>query len=510
MMERMTRSVVIVGGGTAGWLTAGLIAARHKGQVKVTLIESPNVKIIGVGEGTWPTIRTTLKRIGVSETDFLRACDGTFKQGSQFIDWTTGDDSYYHPFMLPKAYDAINLAPYWQADPQDLSFADAVCYQPAACAENLAPKQITTPEYQAITNYAYHLDAGKFASFLRDHCVEKLGVSHILADVTQVETDADGYITQLQAAEREPVPGDLFIDCTGFLSLLIGKHYGVPFNSVADRLFIDTALAVQTPYADENAPIASVTKSTAQRAGWIWDVGLTTRRGIGHVYSSRFTTDDEALEDLKTYLGPQGEVLTCDDVRKIPINSGYREITWVKNCAAVGLASGFVEPLEASSIVMAELSAQMIADQLPVNRAAMTVVAKRFNETIRYRWERIVDFLKLHYVLSTRDEPFWVANRDPQTIPESLKDLLTLWRSHFPWHDDLDRREELFPTASFQYVYFGMDGRTDPGPFPMTPDWQTAQGHFRDVARARQAVTGQLPDTRELLKKVSQFGFQKV
>lgn len=505
-----TRSVVIVGGGTAGWITAGLIAAQHGKHLKVTLVESPNVKIIGVGEGTWPTIRTTLKKIGVSETEFLRQCDGTFKQASKFVNWRQEGEHYYHPFMLPKAYDVINLAPYWQADAQGLSFADAVSYQPAVCAQNLAPKQITTPEFGAIANYAYHLDAGKFAGFLRDHCVEKLGVSHVLADVMRIEADGDGYITKLHSETHPPIEGDLFIDCTGFLSLLIGKHYGVPFKSVADQLFIDIALAVQIPYADEAAPIASVTQSTAQRAGWIWDIGLTTRRGIGHVYSSRFTTDEEALSDLKAYIGPQGADLTLENVRKIPINSGYREKTWVKNCVAVGLSSGFVEPLEASSIVMVELSAQMIADQMPVNLKAMSVLEKRFNEAVSYRWERIIDFLKLHYVMSERDEPFWVANRDPQTIPENLKDMLTRWQSHFPWHDDLNRRDEIFPTASFQYVYYGMGGKTDPGPFPVTPDWPAAQGHFRDVARARQAVAGQLPGNRGLLEKVRQFGLQKI
>ena len=505
-----TSSVVIVGGGTAGWITAGLIAAQHGKHLKVTLVESPNVKIIGVGEGTWPTIRTTLKKIGVSETEFLRQCDGTFKQASKFVNWRQEGEHYYHPFMLPKAYDTINLAPYWQASAQGLSFADAVSYQAAVCAQNLAPKQITTPEYGAIANYAYHLDADKFAGFLRDHCVEKLGVSHVLADVMRIETDGDGYITRLHSETHPPIEGDLFIDCTGFLSLLIGKHYGVPFKSVSDQLFIDTALAVQIPYADEAAPIASVTQSTAQRAGWIWDIGLTTRRGIGHVYSSRFTTDDEALADLKAYIGPQGAGLSLENIRKIPINSGYREKTWMKNCVAVGLSSGFVEPLEASSIVMVELSAQMIADQMPVNRKAMAVLEKRFNETVSYRWERIIHFLKLHYVMSERDEPFWVANRDPQTLPENLKDMLALWQSHFPWHDDLNRRDEIFPTASFQYVYYGMGGKTDPGPFPVTPDWPAAQGHFRDVARARQAVPGQLPGNRDLLAKIRQFGLQKI
>ena len=243
-------------------------------------------RIIGVGEGTWPTMRGSLRRIGVRETDFFRQCDASFKQGSQFIGWRDGRDSYYHPFTLPRGYDEINPAPYWQKASLSQAgggdnFADAVCFQTALCDGNLAPKQITTPEYGALANYAYHLDAGKFATFLRDHCVARLGVKHILADVTRVEGDDTGHIVALHSDGHAPVPGDLFVDCTGFLSLLLGKHYGVTFKSCADQLFIDSALAIQVPYVSDDVPIASVTLSTAQRAGWIWDVGLPTRRGVG-------------------------------------------------------------------------------------------------------------------------------------------------------------------------------------------------------------------------------------
>ena len=505
----MTQTVVIVGGGTAGWLTAGLVAARYpakgEGGLKVVLVESPNVATIGVGEGTWPTMRTTLKRIGVSETDFLRACDASFKQASNFRGWTDGADSYYHPFMVPKGFDEVNLADAWSRDAKGLSFGDAVAFQPQICERRLAPKGLMTPEYEAVATYAYHLDAGKFAGFLRDHCVEKLGVTHILADVTRVENDSDGYVAAIHFDGRPPVTGNLFIDCSGFSALLVGKHCGAGFIPVGDQLFIDTALAVQVPYEAPDAPIASATLSTAQRAGWIWDIGLQTRRGTGHVYSSRFTSDDEALADLSAYVG---RPLDETQVRKIPIRSGFRDRFWIGNVAAVGLAMGFVEPLEASSIVMVELAAQMIADQMPplgqssADRAAMATVAKRYNELFAYRWRRIVDFLKLHYVLSRRDEPFWVANRDPETIPDSLKDVLAVWRRRFPWHDDFPQKDEIFSDASYQYVLYGMGFET------VLPDWArssldlaTAARHRAEVDRARSAV-GQLPGHRELLARL--------
>jgi len=220
------------------------------------------------------------------------------------------------------------------------------------CDHSLAPKQITTPEYAGVANYAYHLDAGKFVPFLQKHCVDKLGVTHVLDDIQGVEADEAGGIAQLLTKSGTSLPGDLFIDCSGFAALLIGRHFDVPFISCKDTLFIDKALAVQVPYETEDAPIASVTLSTAQSAGWIWDIGLNARRGVGYVYSSNHTTEEQAAGELRSYL--QRNDLSY---RSISINSGYRREFWVGNCVAVGLSAGFLEPLEASAIVMICLAA---------------------------------------------------------------------------------------------------------------------------------------------------------
>ncbi len=255
-MVRPVRKIVIVGGGTAGWLTAGVIAARHRGRMpggfSVTLIESPTTPIIGVGEGTWPTLRTTLQRIGASETEFFRQCDAAFKQGARFARWTTGaaDDYYYHPLMLPQSFSQVNLAPHWLARDGTLSFCDAVCPQGRICDDGLAPKTIATGEFQSVANYAYHLDAGKFATFLQKHCCEKLGVRHVLADVRHANLSEDGDIRSLDTEQAGEIEGDLFVDCTGFKALLIGETLGVPFKECSDVLFCDTALAVQIPYRE--------------------------------------------------------------------------------------------------------------------------------------------------------------------------------------------------------------------------------------------------------------------
>ena len=203
------RRIVIVGGGTAGWIVAGVLASRFPTRgpdgVSVTLIESRQQPPIGVGEGTWPTIRATLKQIGVSETDFLRECDASFKQGSKFVGWVDGSasDSYWHPFTLPALYADVSVAPYWLENPQGQSFAASVCFQTELCAHGLAPKQITTPEYAGHANYAYHLDAGKFVPFLlHKHCVDKLGVTHIYDEITPRDPNADD--SGLHHSPRDP------------------------------------------------------------------------------------------------------------------------------------------------------------------------------------------------------------------------------------------------------------------------------------------------------------------
>jgi len=191
-MAKPVKKIVIIGGGTAGWLTAAIIAAKHKARIpsgfSVTLVESPNVPIIGVGEGTWPTLRSTLSRIGVSETELFRECDAAFKQGARFARWTTGepDEGYYHPLMLPQGFGQLNLVPHWLARGKSVSFCDAVSPQGKLCEAGVGPKTITTPEYEAHANYAYHLDAGKFAPFMQRFCCENLGVRHVLADVQEV------------------------------------------------------------------------------------------------------------------------------------------------------------------------------------------------------------------------------------------------------------------------------------------------------------------------------------
>ena len=519
-MPESVDTIVIVGGGTAGWLTAGMVAAEHKpttdSGLRVILAESPDVATIGVGEGTWPTMRTTLQAIGISETEFVREADASFKQGTRFSGWLSGgDEFYYHPFALPQRHNEIDLARHWQPLRQRVSYADAVTPQVQTCESALAPKQITTPEYASNLNYAYHLDAGKFARLLERHCVDKLGVEHIRDNVVSVNAADNGDIQSLSMQSGNTIDGDLFVDCTGFAALLLGGHYEIPFCEKQDLLFNDRALAVQVPRSAADEPIASTTWSTAQQAGWIWDIGLPNRRGIGHVYSSAHSSDEQAEADLRNYIAESGEKSFSEDCtpRQIRFNPGHRDKLWHRNCVAVGLSGGFVEPLEASALVMIELSAKMLSEELPANRAVMDIVARRFNQRFLYHWRRIVEFLKLHYALSKRtDSDYWNDNRDARSVPVELQESLELWRYQSPAYRDLPLADELFPAASYRYVLYGMEFETH-GPCDRRSDVSSrsiAESLFKDNINKTGQLLQALPANRELLNKVHEFGFQKV
>lgn len=510
-MGKPVSKIVIVGGGSAGWLTAGLLASQLTGDkrspVEITLVESPDVSTIGVGEGTWPTMRTTLQMIGIPENEFLSRCSASFKQGTKFVAWGTGSDAehYYHPFSVPAGYGELNLAAYWQDQKDRVSFTDAVCVQGYLCDRQLAPKQLATPEYAFVANYGYHLDAGQLGVLLQEHATQRLGVSYIRDHITRINGSPDEDVRSLSTASGREIEGDLFIDCTGLRSLLLGQHYGIPFVSRKDSLFNDSALAVQAPYADADAPIASQTTSTARTAGWIWDIGLQSRRGIGYTYSSAHTDDEAALGVLQRYVeathGPAFDTLAP---RKIEFEPGHRERFWHRNCVAVGMSAGFLEPLEASALVMIELAGQFIVEQCPADRAGMKVVAKRYNDLTLYRWDRIIDFLKLHYVLSQRtDSDYWADNRQQETIPDSLDDLLALWRHRPPWLNDFSHQDEIFSAASYQYVLYGMGFDTQVSKNARhQAGYSKAMEFFARNNEAANRIIGGLPGNRQLLNSI--------
>jgi len=497
------KHIVIVGGGTAGWITAGILAARHPDRsengIKITLIESPDIPTIGVGEGTWPTIRKTLKNIGLKEADFLTACEASFKQGSRFDGWVTGkdDDRYVHPFELPVSHNTNDLLHLWQTHAPEKTFAQAVCVQSASCLHGLAPRQKSMPDYMGAMNYAYHLDAVKMSAVLREHVVENLGVKHVVDHVTEIFGAKDDNITGVKTRQTGTINGDLFIDCTGQRSLILGGHFGIEFEDQTHILFNDRAVVTQVPVGAETT-IVSETISTAHKAGWIWDIGLQNRRGVGCVYASEYMDDQTAELTLRNYIDDPSL-----SVRLLKFKSGFRSKFWHKNCVAIGLSAGFLEPLEASAIVLVELSAERLAENLPVNRSVMAIEAGKFNKLFRYRWERIIDFLKLHYVLSQREEPYWADNRDPKSIPQRLQDYLDVWKYSPPSQSDFEHASEVFPAASYQFIYYGMGMKPRTHPTLKPKITKEIQKHMRSIVSKQRSYAAGLPTNRALLASLA-------
>ena len=510
------RRIVILGGGTAGWITAGLIAARYRQRgddgLQIALVESVALGTIGVGEGTWPSIRETLRQIGLSETEFLTSCDASFKQGSRFVGWVDGapHDAYLHPFTLPVLDgDALTR---WMGHPhQGRTFADALSFQSAACDAGLAPKAMTHPEYAGAVSYAYHFDAGKFAQMLARHVTSRLGVEHHDAAIASVEARPDGDIAALIATDGRRFAGDLFIDCSGLAARLIAGHCQVPFTSCRDVLFANRAWTTQLPYPAPDAPIASTTNATAQAAGWIWDIGLQSRRGLGHVYSDAHQSDDDALAALHAYVRAAGGDADALTYRRIAFEPGHRQRFWQGNCIAVGLSAGFIEPMEATAIALIEMGARMIGDVLPATRDGLARAARQYNACFEYRWARIIDFLKLHYVLNRREgSDFWRENRRAASIPASLAEALAAWRHQCPAPVDFAHREELFPAASYQYILYGMGAWSAPPPrLDGATDALVAE-RVAACARMADALATTLRPNRETLQTIARYGLKAI
>lgn len=453
------KKIAIVGGGTAGWLVANHLgkALRERSDIALTLIESPSIPAIGVGEGTVPMMRDTLRYFEISERQFIAECDATFKQSVKFINWldkdTYGEGNFYHHlFEYPFPAD-IDMSNFWLHSKKQQSYAEYASFQQAVCEAGLAPKRHDSAEFEGVVAYAYHLDAKKFGQLLQRNAVERFGVKHYYANVEQVTLDAEGYIESLLTSAGESLEFDFYIDCSGFSSLLLGKTLNVPFTDKTNELFVDTALTLQVPVSEQE-PLPPYTLATAHKAGWCWDISLPERRGVGLVYSSKYMTDDEAVSELESYLKAKpGSV----HARKIPMPVGYRESFWEKNCVAIGLSQGFVEPLEATAILVSDFCARLFSERVPVHRNQLPVLSRVFNKRVRYAWDRVIDFIKLHYCLSDRnDSDFWIDNRDPATISEHLKDLLQQWSYSAPKKSDFFSKFEVFDIENYLYVLYGM------------------------------------------------------
>jgi len=391
--------------------------------------------------------------------------------------------------------------PYWllQDEAAREPFAQAMTIQQRVAEAQRAPKRVGEAPYAAPLNYAYHFDASKLARLLADRA-RQLGVRHVEGTVTDVVLDANGSIAALETAQHGRFEAELYVDCTGFRAELIGKALGSRFKSVRGTLFADRALACKVPFATPDAVMESCTIATAHEAGWTWEIGLNGARGIGCVYSSDHIGDERAAEILRGYVGPGHEDVA---LRSIPFAPGYREQQWIRNCVAVGLSAGFLEPLESTGIVLIEAAVGMIAEMLP-HSGPMEAPARRFNELMTLRFENIINFLKLHYCLSRRTEPFWRDNADSATIPERLAELLQQWRLRPPGRFDFVLDTETFAFFNYQYILYGMGFDTDLG--AGRDDFtqgEEASKLFAKIRRFAERAVADLPPHRTLIQQLN-------
>jgi tryptophan halogenase len=421
--------VVVVGGGTAGWMSAAAIRRQLRTEdYSVTLIESDEIGTVGVGEATLPHIRIFNDMLGVDEAQFMRATRATFKLGIQFCDWDRPGDCYIHPFgAFGEPWGGVEFQHHFfralRADCQRFSIQD-YSYGVVAARNNVFefPNE-DRKSIRSTYSYAYHFDAGLYAAYLRSWAIER-GVRRIegrVCDVSRNPTTGDLVDLTLKSGER--VTGDLFIDCSGFRSLLLGNIMGVAWQDWTHWLPCDRALAVPCKRLGALTPY---TRATARRAGWTWRIPLQHRTGNGYVFSSQFINDDDAQDALLAAL----EGTAQGQPRLLRFSPGRRERAWCGNCVAIGLASGFLEPLESTSIYLIQAAVTDLVNLMPRPGPGIDPrLVAEFNRLNEMQYERIRDFLILHYIANRRiGEPLWDYVRS-MPLPESLDHKLQLFRS---------------------------------------------------------------------------------
>jgi len=412
--------IVVLGGGTTGWMAAAALATGLP-RSSVTVVESEDIGIVGVGEATFPSIRAFHEILGIDEAPFLRATNGSYKLGIQFCDWRARGEHYFHTFGnfgRLDGYDAV-WAQHQRVDSPDLGALGEQCLPTAMAMQGrfCAPD----PERGATFNYAYHFDATLYAGFLRGLALER-GAQRIEGRVVDVGRRADGGVARLTLADGRVVEGDLFIDCSGFASLLLGGALGERFVDFSRWLPVDRAWAC--PSEPSSAELTPYTRATALDAGWAWRIPLQNRTGHGHVFSSRFIDEDKAREQLLAQL----DAPRLAEPRLLRFTTGHRERFWVGNVVALGLASGFLEPLESTSIYLVQNGIGRLMSLLQQGRPIAQPAVDDYNTGVVRQFARIRDFIILHYCLSERrDSPFWRAMTGME-LPDTLAFKLQAWR----------------------------------------------------------------------------------
>jgi glycine/D-amino acid oxidase-like deaminating enzyme len=507
-VESGVKSVVIVGGGTAGWMTASYLKAAFGGSVDITVVESKRVGTIGVGEATFSDIRHFFDFLQLREEDWMPACNATYKLAVRFENWREPGHHFYHPFEQVRTVDGFPLTDWWLQDGPSNRF-DKDCFVIASlCDAERSPRYLdgrlfgqdfvegaettqglTMSEHQGKTQfpYAYHFEAALLAKYLCRYAVER-GVRHIVDDVTEIPLDERGWIRGLRTREHGWLAGDLYVDCTGFRGLLLNDALGEPFVSYQDTLPNDSAVALQVPLDMERTGIRPCTTATAQAAGWIWTIPLFSRIGTGYVYARDYCDPDEAERTLREFVGPGAADAEANHIR---MRIGRSRNSWVNNCVAVGLASGFVEPLESTGIFFIHHAIEQLVKYFPATGWDSRLSAS-YNSAVANVMDGIREFLVLHYLGAARvDNQYW---KDTKTrpIPDGLAERLECWQTRLPDSETIFPYYHGLPPYSYMCILLGTGGiPLRPSPALSLMDSAVVAKEFQQIAdRARSLVDG--------------------
>lgn len=530
MEDSRIHDVVILGGGTAGWMTASYLGKALGTSVRITLLEAPDVPKIGVGEATIPNLQTAFfDFLGIPEDEWMRECNAAFKMAVRFVNWRTsgegdararphngGIDHFYHIFGQLALHDGLPLSHYWaqrRLAGQIKDPFDYACYkEPAAMDAKRAPRW---SDGRPATNYAWHFDAHLVADYLRRFATQRLQVRHLQGFMDEAVLDDRGLVTALRTRDGQLLAGDLFIDCSGFRGLLINQALGEPFVDMSDYLLCDSAVATAVPHDDDKYGVEPYTSSIAMKAGWTWKIPMLTRFGSGYVYSSRFASEDEAVRDFCRLwdLDPDAAPLS-----RIRFRVGRNRRAWVKNCVGIGLSSCFVEPLESTGIYFIYAAAYQLVKHFP-DKNFDQVLRDRFNREVETMFDDTRDFIQAHFYVSPRtDTPFWKANKELR-LSADIQEKLAMYRAGLAvgatpadaqdYYHDFDEEFRNFWTNSNYYCIFaGLDLMPD-HPLPALSLRQPPHGVdelFGRVRSEQQSLVADLPTNVAYLRKLHGSG----
>ncbi|MGH9347590.1 MAG: tryptophan halogenase family protein [Vicinamibacterales bacterium] len=519
-MDNRIRDVVIVGGGTAGWMAAAYLQKVLEGSVAITVLEAPAIPRIGVGEATVPNLqRVFFDRLGLAEDDWMRECNGAFKMAVKFVNWRKRDagagvSHFYHSFGLIPNVDNIPLSHYWVHRRQlgDGEPVDYACYrEPPIMDAKLAPR---TRDGRRATWYAWHFDAALVAAYL-SRVATGWGVRHILDTLERVELDERGFIGALHTAGQRVIRGDLFIDCSGFRGLLINKAMNEPFIDMSGHLLCDSAVATQIPHGDERHGIEPYTSAIGMKHGWTWKIPMLGRFGTGYVYSSRFCDEDEAVREFADLWNVDPDTTPLNRIR---FRVGRNRRAWVGNCVSIGLASCFVEPLESSGIYFIYAAIYQLAKHFP-DRSFSPALVDHFNREIEFMFDDTRDFIQAHYLTSSRDDTaFWLANKHDLTLSPNILGKLETYKAgltvNMPvadenaYYSNFETEFRNFWTNSSYYCILAGMGLVPERPLPTlgyrARSLNAAEAAFADVKRKQANLLASLPTNYAFLRRLHQ------